>query len=208
VSGLAPLLLVAVAAAAGARGETPAAREQARRCLERPREEGVEACRGALALGLVPARAALVRRTLALKLLDLERGGEAVEVYRDAVRAQPADPEAQLRLGQALLSILGDAEAALPVLERAREQRPDEARMHGAVGLALSAQGRARGAVEAFEAALRLDPDFLESRPGARRAYEAAQRGERWPPAVKPSPPPTGSAPGRPSGGRGPGGRS
>jgi tetratricopeptide (TPR) repeat protein len=189
VSGLAPLLLAA-AAAAGARGETPVAREQARRCLERPREEGVEACRDALALGLVPARAAVVRRTLALKLIALERGREAVEVYRDAVRAQPEDPEAQLRLGQALLSILGDAEAALPVLQRARELRPDEARMPGAMGLALSALGRAPEAVEAFEAALRLDPDFLVSRPGARRAYEAAQRGEGWPSAVKPTPPP------------------
>jgi len=62
--------------------------------------------------------------------------------------------------------------------------------MHGAIGLAFSAQGRAADAVEAFEAALRLDPDFLLSRPGARRAYDAALRGERWPPAVKPTPPP------------------
>ena len=190
MTALVTLLLAAAAGAAAARGETAAAREQARRCLELPRESGVEACRGALALGLIPARAAVVRRTLALKLIALERGREAVEVYRDAVRAQPEDAEARLRLGQALLSIIGDAEAALPVLQRARELRPDEARMHGAVGLAFSAQGRAADAVEAFEAALRLDPDFLESRPGTRRAYEAAQRGERWPPAVKPSPPP------------------
>jgi tetratricopeptide (TPR) repeat protein len=190
VTALVTLLLAAAAEAAGARGETPAAREQARRCLELPRGSGVDACRGALALGLVPARAAVVRRNLALKLIALERGREAVEVYRDAVRAQPEDAEARLRLGQALLSILGDAEAALPVLERGRELRPDEARMHGAIGLAFSAQGRAADAVEAFEVALRLDPEFLVSRPGTRRAYEAAQRGERWPPAVKPSPPP------------------
>ena len=146
---LVTLLLAAAADAAVARGETAAAREQARRCLELPRESGVDACRGALALGLVPARAVVVRRTLALKLIALERGREAVEVYRDAVRARPEDAEARLRLGQALLSILGDAEAAL-----------------------------------------RLDPDFLLSRPGARRAYDAALRGERWPPAVKPTPPP------------------
>jgi tetratricopeptide (TPR) repeat protein len=190
VTALATLLLAAAAEAASARGETAAARDQARQCLELPREGGVEACRGALALGLVPARAGVVRRALALKLIALERGREAVDVYRDAVRVQPADAEARLRLGQALLSILGDAEAALPVLERARDLRPDEARMHGAVGLAASAQGRAADAVEAFEAALRLEPDFLESRPGTRRAYEAAQRGERWPDAVKPTPPP------------------
>lgn len=188
MTALATLLLAAAAETASARGETAAAREQARRCLELPREDGVEACRRALALGLLPARAGVVRRALALKLIALDRGQEAVDVYRDDVRTQPADAEARLRLGQALLSILGDAEAALPVLERARELRPDEARIHGAVGLALSAQGRARGAVQAFEAALRLEPHFLESRPGTRRAYEAAQRGERWPGAVKPTP--------------------
>lgn len=188
---LAPFLLAAVAEAARpAGGETAAAREQARQCVEGPRQSAVEACRRALTLGLSSARASVVRRALALKLIALERGAEAVEVYRDAVRAQPDDAEAQLRLGQALLSIAGDAEAALPVLQRARELRPDEARMHGALGLALSAVGRPAEAVTAFEAALRLDPEFFLSRPGARRAYEAAQRGERWPPAVTPTSPP------------------
>jgi len=108
----------------------------------------------------------------------------------EAARAQPDDAEAHLRLGQALLSIASDAEAALPVLQRARELRPDDDRMHGAAGLALSALGRTAEAVSAFEAALRVDPEFFLSRPGARRAYEAAQRGERWPPAVTPTPPP------------------
>ena len=186
--------LLVMAAAAGAPGgagtDTAAAREQARQCLDLPRESAVEACRRALALGLHPARAAVVRRALALKLIALERGKEAVEVYRAAARAQPDDGEAHLRLGQALLSIAGDAEAALPVLQRARELRPDEPRMQGAVGLALSALGQAAEAVIAFETALRLDPEFLEGRPAARRAYQAALRGERWPPAVKPSPPP------------------
>lgn len=192
MTALVPVLLVAAMAeaAGGAGGETAGAREQARQCLDLPRESAVEACRRALALGLRPARAAVVRRALALKLIALERGREAVEVYREAARAQPDDAEAHLRLGQALLSIVGDADAALAVLQRARELRPDEPRVHGAVGLALSALGQAAEAVSAFEAALRLDPQFFLSRPGARRAYEAAQRGERWPPAVTPTRPP------------------
>jgi tetratricopeptide (TPR) repeat protein len=155
VTALVPVLFVAATAeaAGGAGGETAGAREQARQCLDLPRER-------------------------------------AVEVYREAARAQPDDAEAHLRLGQALLSIASDAEAALPVLQRARELRPDDDRMHGAAGLALSALGRTAEAVSAFEAALRVDPEFFLSRPGARRAYEAAQRGERWPPAVTPTPPP------------------
>jgi tetratricopeptide (TPR) repeat protein len=189
VTPLAPLFLAA-AGASRAGGETAAAREQAGLCLELPRQRAVEPCRRALALGLSSARASVVRRALALKLIALERGTEAVEVYRDAVRAQPDDAEAHLRLGQALLSIVADAEAALPVLQRARELRPDDERMHGAAGLALSALARTAEAVSAFEAALRLDPDFFRSRPGAQRAYEAAQRGERWPPAITPTPPP------------------
>ncbi|HVR70468.1 MAG TPA: tetratricopeptide repeat protein [Vicinamibacteria bacterium] len=187
---LAPLLLVAAVAPFAERKETAAAREEARRCLELARERAVEVCGRALALGLATSRAAVVRRALALELIALDRGTEAVEVYREAARAQPEDAETHLRLGQALLSIGGDAEAALPVLERARDLRPDEPRTHGALGLAASALGRAAEAVSSFEAALRLDPDYFASRPGARRAYEAALRGERWPVALTPSPPP------------------
>ena len=173
-------------------GETAGAREQARQCLEQPRTLAVESCRRALALGLTSARAAVVRRALALKLVALLRTGEAVEVYRDAVREAPDDAGAHLRLGQALLSIQGDPEAALPLLQRAQELAPEDARAPGAAGLALSALGRTAEAVAAFEAARRLEPEFFASRPGARLAYEAAQRGERWPPAITPpaSPPP------------------
>lgn len=187
-------LLVALLAAAAPSPrpprETAAAREQARQCLAQPRALAVESCRRALALGLPAPRAAVVRRALALKLVALLRGAEAVEVYRDAVREGPDDADAHLRLGQALLSVRGDPEAALPILERARELAPEDPRPQGAAGLALSALGRPAEAVAAFEAARRLDPEFFASRPGARLAYEAAQRGERWPPPLTPANPP------------------
>jgi Flp pilus assembly protein TadD len=162
--------------------ETPAAREEARRCFAQAGERGVAACRRALALPLGPSRAALVRRTLAEKLTALGRTDEALDVYRDAARARPDDAEAHWRLGEALLALAGDAEGALGPLDRARELAPGDARVHGTRGLALSALGRAADAVRAFEAALHLDPEFLENRPGARAAYQAARRGERWPP--------------------------
>ena len=84
--------------------DSPAARDQARHCVSRSGEPAVAACRRALELGLTPARAALVRRTLAGHLIALDRPGEAIETYRDAVRAQPDDADAHWRLGQALLA--------------------------------------------------------------------------------------------------------
>ena len=168
--------------------ETPAAREAARQCVAQPGEPGVAACRRALGLPLAPARAALVRRTLAVKLAALDRAAEAIEVYREAASAQPEDALAHWRLGQALLALTGDAAGALAPLDRARERAPDDARVHGTRGLALSALGRADEAVAAFETALRLDPEYLQNRPGARAAYEAARRGERWPPPEAPKP--------------------
>jgi tetratricopeptide (TPR) repeat protein len=180
VISLPALALMAAEAGRPAR-ETPAAREQARQCLALPRAAGAEACRRALLLGLLPARAAVVRRALAARLIALDRTEEALDVYRDAARAQPDDADAHLRLGEALLAHAGDAPAALSALDRAGELRPDEPRIHGARGLALGALGRAAEAVAAFETAERLDPDYFQSRPAARRVYEAARRGERWP---------------------------
>ena len=166
--------------------ESPAAREQARQCAARSGEPAVAACRRALTLGLAPPRAALVRRTLAGHLIALGRTDEAIEAYQDAVRAQPDDADAHWRLGQAVLALGSDAAAALPPLERARELAPEEARVHVTLGEALAGLGRHGEAVAAFEAALRLDPGFLDHRPGARAAYEAARRGERWPPPLRP----------------------
>jgi tetratricopeptide (TPR) repeat protein len=184
------VVLLAVAAPATPVAETPAARAEARQCLEHSRERAIEACRRALALPLRPARQAVVQRALALNLVAVGRDDEALEVYREAARLRPDDADAQLRLGRALLSMAGDAEAALPALTRSVELRPEEPRAHGMLALALGARGRTAEAVGAFEAALRLDPEFFSSRPGARLAYEAAQRGEAWPPPLKELPPP------------------
>jgi tetratricopeptide (TPR) repeat protein len=165
-------------------GESPAARAQVRQCTARSGEPAVAACRRALELGLAPSRAALVRRTLAGHLIALDQAVEAIAVYRDAARAQPDDADAHWRLGQALLALDSDAAAALPSLERARELAPEEPRVHVTLGEGLAALGRHVEAVAAFEAALDLDPAFLDHRPGARAAYEAARRGERWPPPL------------------------
>jgi tetratricopeptide (TPR) repeat protein len=175
--GLVALLITA--ARVGAEG--PAAREQARLCEEKSEEEGVEACRSALALGLGPERAAAVRQLLALRLASLERWEALAQCYREAVALDPDNAEAQLRLGTTLLFALGKPEEALGPLREAVRLAPAEAEPSLALGAALNALGRHEDAVGAFEEALRRDPTALDGRPGSREVYAASQRRERWP---------------------------
>jgi tetratricopeptide (TPR) repeat protein len=152
-----------------------------KQCLELGDQEGVTACRHALAAAPAAPAAATLRRVLAVKLAGLRRWDEVVEVYRDAVRARPADDEAQERLGHALLHLLGRAEEAVGPLQEAIRLRPENASAHAELGTALAALGRAGEAVAAFEEAARLDPGYFESRPAAQATFDAARRGQRWP---------------------------
>jgi Flp pilus assembly protein TadD len=153
----------------------------ARACLEAAGEAAVTACRQALAASLPAARAATLRRMLAVRLAQLGRADEVVEVYRQAVQARPSDADAQLRLGRALLQLSGHPEQALAPLQEAVRLRPTDASAHSAVGLVLAALGRNDEAVAAFAEAERLEPGHFDSRPAARATFEAARRGERWP---------------------------
>jgi Flp pilus assembly protein TadD len=167
---------------AAAPGEARAAEKDAgaadtRRCYATVGEPGIAACRRALEAGLAPARASRVELTLATRLSGAGRWEEAAEVHRTAIARRPLDGEAHRRLGTALLHGLGrpaDAEASL---RDAIRLGAGEARTWGDLALALVALGRLPDAVAAFDEALRLDPKFLEGRPGARAAYEAARRG-------------------------------
>jgi tetratricopeptide (TPR) repeat protein len=153
----------------------------ARQCVDLSGEEGVSACRRALALGLPAARASALRRVLAVKLAGLQRWEEVVEVYRAAARAVPADPEAARRLGSALLHLAGRPAEAVGPLQDAIRLGPGDPLAHAELGVALAALGRAKEAAAAFDEAARLDPGFFESRPAAQAIYEAARRGEGWP---------------------------
>jgi tetratricopeptide (TPR) repeat protein len=175
------LLTLFAVAAPRARAEEPAAAEQARLCEERSGEEGLAACRSAIASGLGRDRAAALRQLLALRLASLERWEELAAVYREAVRLDPNDPEANWRLGSTLLFALGKPEEALFSLQEAVRLAPAEPQPRLALGAALNALGRHAEAVAAFEEALRLDPAALDDHPGSRAVYEASKRGERWP---------------------------
>lgn len=178
-----------VLAAAGARAqetrtaapETAAAREQARLCERKSLEEGLVACRAALALGIGPARRAAVRELLAKHLVALERWGELADHLRQDVRLRPMDPAVWQRLGFVLLLAVDATPEALAALEEAVRLAPSDATSRLGIALALQAAGRPEEAKGAFEEAVRLDPGVFADRPAARAAFEAAQRDERWP---------------------------
>jgi tetratricopeptide (TPR) repeat protein len=164
-----------------AQGETPAAREQARLCERKNREEGVAACRAALALGIGPERRGPVREKLAKHLVSLEKWDELVELLRESVRLDPTGVAAWQRLGMTLLFALDEPAEATGALEEAVRLAPRDAPVRVGLALALHAAGRAKEAAAAFEEALRIDPAVLDGRPAARAAMEAAGRGEPWP---------------------------
>jgi Flp pilus assembly protein TadD len=155
--------------------------ELARQCLDRTGEAAVQSCRQALAAAPPAARAASLRRVLAVRLAELKRGDEVVEVYREAVRVGPSDADAQQRLGRALFHLTGRAAEAEAPLREAARLRPAAPAVHSDLALVLAALGRLDEAVREFEEAARLDPGYYESRPAARATFEAARRGQRWP---------------------------
>jgi len=157
------------------------AREQARRCERENGEEGLEACRTALELGLSPARGRAVRELLARHLVSLERWSELADHYREGVRLDPQDARAWFRLGSTLLFAVDDAPEAVAALGEAARLAPEDAETRVALALALLALGRHAEATAQFDEALRLDSGVLDQRPAARTAREAARSGRGWP---------------------------
>src|SRR5512147_1893312 len=164
--------LVRAQAVTPARGETAAAREQARLCERLDGEEAVAACREALALGIGPARRGAVRQLLSLRLATLERWDELSALLRESVRLDPRDADSWRRLGDVLLFGLGQPADAVPALEEAVRLAPDDAHLRVDLAVALASAGRLPEAVAAAGEAARLDPTALESRPGARAVLD------------------------------------
>ncbi|MBN2371393.1 MAG: tetratricopeptide repeat protein [Vicinamibacteria bacterium] len=155
-------------------------------CMSSRKEEGVAACRQALLLPLGPERRSVAQGVLALHLANLARWNEAADAYQKLVQLRPEDAEAHLRLADTILFGLGRPWDALLPLRKSLILRPDSVSAFGSLGFALARIGRHEEAVEAFREAQRLDSDFWKNRPGARAAYESAQRGDPWPPPERP----------------------
>jgi cytochrome c-type biogenesis protein CcmH/NrfG len=161
--------------------ETPEAREQARLCERLDEDEGIAACRAALALGLGPERRGPVREVLARHLVDGERWTELADHYREDVRLAPEDAGAWARLGTTLLFALNEPAEALAAFEEAVRLDPADAATRCLLAVALHSLGRHEEATRAFDEALRLDPTVLDGRPAAQAVREAARRGQPWP---------------------------
>ena len=113
-----------------------------------------------------------------------------LDLWSDTVAKNPANPQAQDNLGNALASVPGRLNDAIPHFEAALQLKPDYAEAHNNLGNAwMGTPGRTHDAVVQYEAALRLKPDLAETRnnlgnalnlegrmPEAIAQYEAALR--------------------------------
>ena len=170
-----------VAASGSPARETAAAREQARLCERLNLEEGVAACRAALAQGIGPARRGPVRQMLARHLVVLEKWEDLTALFREDVRLTPKNAEAWRRLGATLLFALDQRAEAIQALSEAARLAPGDAESRVLLGLALAAEGRQAAAAAALREALRIDPGVLEDRPAAQAVLDAAEAGRSWP---------------------------
>ena len=130
-----------------------------------------------------------MRVALARALAAAGAYAEAIAAYREAARITPDDPEGWLRLGEALLHLAGDPQGAIDELQVGLRIDPFSARGYGALAAALHAMGEFPEAAASFAEAVRLDPDYLASRPAAQELETASRRGAAWPSPPPPVPP-------------------
>jgi tetratricopeptide (TPR) repeat protein len=162
--------------------EARRARERLKACVGEEGAAGVLPCREALAEALTPAHRVMVLDLLAKRFAGLERWEEALDAAREAVKLQPEDAAAQIRLGETLLYALGRPEEAIQAFREAAAANPEDPRGPASLGAALNVLGRFPEAAAALEESSRRDPSFFDTHPAARVLLEASQRGEKWPP--------------------------
>jgi tetratricopeptide (TPR) repeat protein len=104
--------------------------------------------------------------------LSLERGllfeesgdvEKAIDQFKGALAKAPDDPDLQLRVGSAYVSI-GRPDDALPMLRKVLEKRPTSAEAHHYLGRALMLKGRSEqvDALRYLKRAVDLDPNRAE----------------------------------------------
>ncbi len=120
--------------------------------------------RAAKAAGIGAAPGLALEQVLA-NAVALHQAGklaEAEALYRRALAAAPAQPDALHFLG-VLLHQKGDGDAAIPYLERSIRIRPDSAEFHSNLGSVLQGRRQLREAAAHYRAALDLRPDYPEA---------------------------------------------
>jgi tetratricopeptide (TPR) repeat protein len=122
--------------------------------------EALPAARTAVQLNPTDARA---RATFAAALAATGSVNEAEVEFREAVRLDPKDPGPAGALA-ALLTDLGRGDEAIAMAKHVLALSPASPDAHTFVGLTLVRFGHREQAREQFEAALRLDPNFVPAR--------------------------------------------
>ncbi len=112
---------------------------------------------------------------LAIALQALDRAGEAVAHYREALRLSPDDARVHNHLASALHET-GRTEEAVEHLRRAIALRPGFAEAHHNLATALRAAGRGEEAVRHYRRASELDPALTAAHRGLAEAL--AERGD------------------------------
>lgn len=102
---------------------------------------------------------------LAVGLHQMGKHEEARRAYEDILAHDPAHPHA-LHLSGALLGQNGQYKEALKRLNRAMHLLPEDAGVMSNLALTLQGLGNVSRAVQCFQRALRLDPDFQPARNG------------------------------------------
>ena len=97
-------------------------------------------------------------------LKDAEKGRvtAAIHTMRAVIRQQPRDPDA-LQILSMLLTQAGQADQAIPFLNRAVKIAPGVPAYRFNQGKALAASGRQQEAADAYREALRLDPAYFRA---------------------------------------------
>jgi len=86
----------------------------------------------------------------------------AIEEYKNALRLNPNNFEAHLRIGFLLYNVKGEHREGMAHLSKAMELNPNDPRIHHDLGMALLHQGALDQAIEHLSGALRLMPQGLD----------------------------------------------
>src|SRR6266536_807832 len=90
------------------------------------------------------------------------RHADAAAVYRDVLRADPANADVWCQLGAALRD-RQDFPAAVEAYRRAADLLPDRPEVHNSLGIVFACWRRFADAERCFRAALALRPDYAKA---------------------------------------------
>ncbi|MBO2449129.1 tetratricopeptide repeat protein [Actinomadura barringtoniae] len=115
-------------------------------------------------------------RLRALALVRAERGKEAAEAAREAVRLAPDTWQGQIALAIALIGEPGQRKAAFAACKLAIALAPDNAEPHYIQGILRQAKGNTIGAQLSYRHALRIDPQHSGALENLGRIHMRADR--------------------------------